>query len=112
MDSGHPGPRPAGALRASKIAPGDFVEPAGSNPTLTSLQTAALQPIKIAKLSETSWRRGWESNPRTRLGVTHFPGVRLRPLGHLSKAQQGYRSGPRRSNLLEPSHSQPFLRGG
>src|SRR6202044_718000 len=24
------------------------------------------------------------SNPRTRLGVTHFPGVRLRPLGHLS----------------------------
>src|ERR1700685_2160537 len=30
------------------------------------------------------WRRGWDSNPRTRLGVTHFPGVRLRPLGHLS----------------------------
>src|SRR5580692_6874627 len=27
IDSGHPGPRPAGALRASKIAPGDFVEP-------------------------------------------------------------------------------------
>jgi hypothetical protein len=26
IDSGHPGPRPAGALRASKIAPGDFVE--------------------------------------------------------------------------------------
>jgi hypothetical protein len=26
MDSGHPGPRPAGALRASKIAPRDFVE--------------------------------------------------------------------------------------
>src|ERR1700743_3503135 len=86
MDSGHPGPRPAGALRASQIAPGDFVEPAGSNPTLTSLQTAALQPIKIAKLSETSWRRGWDSNPRTRLGVTHFPGVRLRPLGHLSES--------------------------
>src|SRR6267154_2688354 len=43
-----PGPRPAGALRASKIAPAIL------------------------------------SNPRTRLGVTHFPGVRLRPLGHLS----------------------------
>src|SRR5882724_2574852 len=27
IDSGHPGPRPAGALRASKIAPRDFVEP-------------------------------------------------------------------------------------
>ena len=26
-DSGHPGPRPAGALRASKIASCDFVEP-------------------------------------------------------------------------------------
>ena len=26
IDSGRPGPRPAGALRASKIAPGDFVE--------------------------------------------------------------------------------------
>ena len=39
------------------------------------------------------WRRGWDSNPRTRLGVTHFPGVRLRPLGHLSSRSQGYRSG-------------------
>src|ERR1700727_3331646 len=39
------------------------------------------------------------SNPRTRLGVTHFPGVRLRPLGHLSSRPQGYRSGPSRSNL-------------
>ena len=28
IDSGHPGPRPAGALRASKIASCDFVEPA------------------------------------------------------------------------------------
>jgi hypothetical protein len=26
IDSGHPGPRPTGALRASKIAPRDFVE--------------------------------------------------------------------------------------
>src|SRR5882757_4639133 len=30
IDAGHPGPRPAGALRASKIAPGDFVEPGSS----------------------------------------------------------------------------------
>src|SRR6266403_1918333 len=38
------------------------------------------------------------SNPRTRLGVTHFPGVRLRPLGHLSTRPQGYRRRPTRSN--------------
>src|SRR5277367_1604568 len=49
IDSGHPGPPPSGALRASKIAPGDFVAP-----------------------SNTFW------------DVTHFPGERLRPLGHLS----------------------------
>ena len=35
IDSGHPGPRPSGALRASKIAPGDFVEPTCRNyPTI------------------------------------------------------------------------------
>ena len=39
------------------------------------------------------------SNPRTRLGVTHYPGVRLRPLGHLSTRPQGYRRRPWRSNL-------------
>src|SRR5580692_6874628 len=39
------------------------------------------------------------SNPRTRLGVTHFPGVRLRPLGHLSTRAQGYRTRTTRSNL-------------
>jgi len=49
IDSGRPGPRPAGALRASKIASCDFVEP-----------------------TNTFW------------DVTHFPGERLRPLGHLS----------------------------
>src|SRR6266404_2725708 len=40
--------------------------------------------IHAAKNLLVNWRRGWDSNPRTRLGVTHFPGVRLRPLGHLS----------------------------
>jgi hypothetical protein len=33
------------------------------------------------------WRRGWDSNPRYALrAYTHFPGVLLRPLGHLSSA--------------------------
>ena len=30
------------------------------------------------------WRRRWDSNPRDGFPPTHFPGVRLRPLGHVS----------------------------
>ena len=30
------------------------------------------------------WRRERDSNPRYALTYTHFPGVRLQPLGHLS----------------------------
>src|SRR6478752_7304229 len=30
------------------------------------------------------WRRGWDSNPRDGCPPTRVPGVRLRPLGHLS----------------------------
>ena len=30
------------------------------------------------------WRREWDSNPRYGFPYTHFPGVRLRPLGHPS----------------------------
>ena len=33
-------------------------------------------------------RREWDSNPRSRFARdTHFPGVRLRPLGHLSSGK-------------------------
>ena len=32
-----------------------------------------------------NWRRGRDSNPRWLLHHTHFPGVLLRPLGHLSQ---------------------------
>ena len=35
---------------------------------------------------ETSWRTGRDSNPRYGFPYTHFPGVRLQPLGHLSGA--------------------------
>jgi hypothetical protein len=31
-----------------------------------------------------NWRMGWDSNPRYAFTYTHFPGVRLRPLGHPS----------------------------
>jgi hypothetical protein len=30
-------------------------------------------------------RRGWDSNPRYSYEYTHFPGVRFRPLSHLSR---------------------------
>lgn len=32
------------------------------------------------------WRTGRDSNPRYGFPYTHFPGVRLQPLGHLSGA--------------------------
>jgi hypothetical protein len=35
------------------------------------------------------WRTERDSNPRTAFTVTHFPGVRLQPLGHLSLPERG-----------------------
>src|SRR5271155_1855169 len=54
--------------------------PSGESP----LRRPHCQLIQADENLPPVWRRGWDSNPRTRLGVTHFPGVRLRPLGHLS----------------------------
>ena len=34
------------------------------------------------------WRTERDSNPRTAFTVTHFPGVRLQPLGHLSARKE------------------------
>src|ERR1700731_1124919 len=51
---------------------------------LSPLRCPRYQLIQTNENLPNAWRRGWDSNPRTRLGVTHFPGVRLRPLGHLS----------------------------
>ncbi len=31
-----------------------------------------------------TWRRGWDSNPRSSFPDTRFPSVLLKPLGHLS----------------------------
>src|SRR5690554_4878380 len=41
------------------------------------------QVIEIVDVSE-EWRRERDSNPGDGSPPTHFPGVRLRPLGHLS----------------------------
>ena len=39
------------------------------------------------------WRTGWDSNPRYAFTHTRVPGVRLKPLGHLSRgiAEKNYR---------------------
>jgi hypothetical protein len=34
------------------------------------------------------WRREWDSNPRYAYTHTRFPSVRLKPLGHLSRARR------------------------
>src|SRR5262245_56870434 len=40
---------------------------------------------RLCVRSVSSWRRGRDSNPRYAFwAYTHFPGVRLQPLGHLS----------------------------
>ena len=49
---------------------------------------AAASGVKSAtpgvRSSVLKWRRGRDSNPRYGFPYTHFPGVRLRPLGHPS----------------------------
>ena len=71
----------------SQIAPGDF-------------ETRAFRALAPrARCARPKTLPAILSNPRARLGVTHFPGVRLRPLGHLSTRPQGYRRRPTRSNL-------------
>jgi hypothetical protein len=40
--------------------------------------------VKVTTLKIFSWRRGWDSNPRSPYGDTRSPGVPDRPLQHLS----------------------------
>ena len=42
------------------------------------------------------WRRGRDSNPRYGFPHTHFPGVRLQPLGHPSTGAQYIQMGQER----------------
>ena len=56
----------------------------GSNPTFA--RTATGSPWSdIAGSSSRSWRRGWDSNPRTACTVNGFRDRPIRPLWHLSK---------------------------
>ncbi len=55
---------------------------------------AAASGVKSAaggvRSSVLKWRRGRDSNPRDGYPPTHFPGVRLRPLGHPSSKAPHY----------------------
>jgi hypothetical protein len=56
----------------------------------------AASPIHTSYQKLNSWRRGRDSNPRYGFPYTHFPGVRLRPLGHPSVLGSVKRTQPRR----------------
>ena len=59
----------------------------GSKTNLLRTLTAAegVSPaVPGVRSSVLNWRTERDSNPRTAFTVTHFPGVRLQPLGHLS----------------------------
>ena len=71
-----------------KSAVADFVEQGLS----TSLWSANKKPRRKAGVFY--WRTERDSNPRTAFTVTHFPGVRLQPLGHLSCQGEGEIHGP------------------
>ncbi len=58
------------------------------------------------------WRRGWDSNPRYDSSpYTHFPGVRLQPLGHPSakRCDPLCRVGRRDRNQVHPPMQRPPL---
>lgn len=38
----------------------------------------------VLEIEDTQWRRDWDSNPGGLLHPTCFPGMLLKPLGHLS----------------------------
>ncbi|CAH1659097.1 hypothetical protein BOSEA31B_11815 [Hyphomicrobiales bacterium] len=46
----------------------------------------AQRPAAFLTMIRKEWRTGRDSNPRYGFPYTHFPGVRLQPLGHLSGA--------------------------
>ena len=56
------------------------------------------------------WRRERDSNPRYGFPYTHFPGVRLQPLGHLSSASAD-RSARRREGGPESPRMPPLMNG-
>ena len=66
----------------------------------------------IQKINAKYWRMGWDSNPRYGFPYTHFPGVRLRPLGHPSIMPRTLRGAAEtKSELRGAAETKSELRG-
>jgi uncharacterized protein YbjT (DUF2867 family) len=77
------------ARGADALTPTDLLEPfpgdALSEQDVTRALSGTQAVIYALGIRERlSWRRDRDSNPGDGFPPTHFPGVRLRPLGHLS----------------------------
>ncbi len=99
-----PGDRSAGCKPAGRIGAATHLRGAtsGPNSTVRDRATAAVSALSRRRLEETAFRRLWwrrerDSNPRYRFRYTHFPGVRLQPLGHPSVREPGARARTRRA---------------
>jgi hypothetical protein len=58
--------------------------------------------LKIYSQFQLDWRREWDSNPRYGFPYTRFPSVRLKPLGHPSKAEKFRRQYSGRASGYNP----------
>ena len=65
--------------------PGLFYAPSARSDTQVSgLASGHKKPRHVGDELHFSLQRGRDSNPRNSFPFTHFPGVLLQPLGHLS----------------------------
>ena len=64
-----------------------------SNPTLSKANTQGVYPVafhhEAPGRASSVWRRGWDSNPRSRYRDACFPSMSIRPLSHLSASVEG-----------------------
>jgi len=82
----NPGFGPAGALRATKFAPGEFVEP-----SVAARQWVLSPPLWQNKKTPKFgvfyfWRRGWDSNPRRATNPCWFSSLSTRTFEQLLHA--------------------------
>ena len=71
-------------------------------PARTSTRSLRLRGMTVGQAGRGNWRRERDSNPRYGFPYTHFPGVRLQPLGHPSAAPGP--TGPKQAaTLTEPA---------
>ncbi len=91
---GEGGIRVAPRLEANR-ALGDLTPALGHQGSNPSSRARPPRPRALTTPNKsTFWRRGRDSNPRLSFPNTRFPGVHLRPLGHLSVTSRCARAGP------------------